>query len=229
MFKNKKNILKYGKVDEALPGIAQIKNKIPQWYKDAYRFQPGKKPFQNQAIKLCMPFLDALTSGYCVELMQDIVVERKGSDVEVYWPEHQYKIIEKRPSSSNPTVPTPPGCDEEHYVWILQTAIELPRGYSAMFTHPMNRYDLPFITMSGIVDADGVMGTGNLPFFLRSDFEGIIPAGTPIVQIIPFKREDWSLKYDPEILIKGEINSRRSKSHLYGWYKKNLWHKKTFE
>lgn len=227
-FKSQKNVLKYGLFDTALPGIGNLKNKVPQWYKDGYRLIPGEKPFHNQGMKLCMPFLDALTSGYCVELMQDLIVERNGSIVDLSWPEHAFKIIEKRPTRINPTVPIPIGCDEEHYIWKLQTALELPKGYSAIFTHPMNRYDLPFITLSGIVDLDTAIGTGNLPFFLKSDFEGLIPAGTPIVQIIPFKREDWFSEEDPEVFMRGEVNSRRSTSKLYGWYKKNSWNKKTF-
>ena len=55
----------------------------------------------------------------------------------------------------------------------------------------MNRFDLPFYTMSGIVESD-IWG---LPvftaFFLQKDFIGVIPKGTPIFQIIPFKRDDW--------------------------------------
>ena len=35
------------------------------------------------------------------------------------------------------------------------------------------------------------MGWGNVPFFIKSGFEGVIPAGTPIAQLIPIKREKW--------------------------------------
>jgi hypothetical protein len=229
MFNNKKNIIKYGKVNKALPGLGNLKTKVPQWYKDGNRFVPGERPFNNQAMKLCMPFLDALTSGYCVELMTDLVVERHGDTVELIWPENSFQIVQKREAGTNPTVPVPIGCDPEHYIWRLQVALELPKGYSAIFTHPMNRYDLPFISMSGIVDADTAIGTGNLPFFLKSNFEGIIPAGTPIIQIIPFKRENWQSQEDYRVFQIGEANAIQSKSKLYGWYKQNSWNKKTFD
>lgn len=35
-----------------------------------------------------------------------------------------------------------------HNAW----AIEAPPGHSVLFTHPLNRYDLPLITLAGLVD-----------------------------------------------------------------------------
>ena len=35
----------------------------------------------------------------------------------------------------------------------------------------------------------------NFPFFIKEGFTGLIPYGTPIVQIIPFKRDDWKSKF----------------------------------
>ena len=31
---------------------------------------------------------------------------------------------------------------------------EMPAGYSLLITHPFNRHDLPFVTLTGLVDAD---------------------------------------------------------------------------
>jgi hypothetical protein len=94
----------------------------------------------------------------------------------------------------------------------------------------MNRYDLPFYTMSGIVESD-VWG---LPvftaFFLKRNFIGIIPKGTPIFQIIPFKRDSWELEEveTNDELNKHELMAENRRSRLYGYYKEVAWIKKSF-
>jgi hypothetical protein len=103
--------------------------------------------------------------------------------------------------------------------------MKLPKGYSALFTHPLNRFDLPFFTASGIVDADYGMGGGGVSFCIDKNFEGVIPAGTPIVQIFPFKRDDWKSEYlqnTKEIV----WNPRKN---ISGWYRKNVWKRKHYE
>lgn len=85
----------------------------------------------------------------------------------------------------------PQGYYQEHFAWYPDWAVELPEGYSALYTHPLNRFDLPFFMTIGIIDNDKVNLPGTMPFFIAKGFEGTIPAGTPYAQIIPFKREDW--------------------------------------
>jgi len=33
----------------------------------------------------------------------------------------------------------------------------MPAGYSLLITHPFNRHDLPFVTLTGLVDADSLL------------------------------------------------------------------------
>jgi hypothetical protein len=68
----------------------------------------------------------------------------------------------------------------------------------------------------------------NFPFFLKKDFNGIIKAGTPIIQAIPFKRETW----DMEVIDSGKPYKY---DHDYAnldaplaWYKRVSWNKKVF-
>jgi hypothetical protein len=42
---------------------------------------------------------------------------------------------------------------------------------------------------------------------LQSDWEGIVEAGTPIAQVIPFKRESW----------KSELDNNFSENSLSSW------------
>jgi hypothetical protein len=47
-----------------------------------------------------------------------------------------------------------------------------------------------------VVDTDTYTSPVNFPFTLNDPkFEGLIPAGTPIAQVIPFKREQWEMSF----------------------------------
>jgi hypothetical protein len=117
------------------------------------------------------------------------------------------------------------------FVWHPGWIPELPKGYSALITHPINRVDLPFYTLSGVVEHDTylqAMPGSNLPLLLKKDFSGIIPIGTPMYQIIPFKRDSWESslnEYDK--YAQGKITNP-IESYPSGGYKKLHWIKKNF-
>jgi len=76
-----------------------------------------------------------------------------------------------------------------HNLW----TIEAPTGYSLLFTHPANRFDLPFTTLTGLVDCDRYQDAG-IHFPARwhdANFNGVLPKGTPVAQCFPVKRENW--------------------------------------
>jgi hypothetical protein len=96
--------------------------------------------------------------------------------------------------------------------------------------HPLNRVDLPFITISGIIDFDKSIHApiGNIPFFIKKGFTGTIPAGTPMFQMIPFKREDWKSENQTysDIFWQKKLNERKGIADIY---KKKVWQKKSYE
>ena len=87
--------------------------------------------------------------------------------------------------------------------------------------------DLPFQTLSAVVDTDKHNVPTHFPFFMKHGFEGKIPLGTPIVQIIPFKRQEWKSVadkydlYDPSML--------NALTLVEDNYKKNTWESKKYE
>ena len=72
--------------------------------------------------------------------------------------------------------------------------IEAPEGYAVLFTHPVNRFDLPFTTLTGIVDCDRYHDVWiHFPAQWRDEsFSGVLPRGTPVAQCFPVKREAWT-------------------------------------
>lgn len=206
------------------PSLTTMKPHVPKWYKDVKPFKDDVETFSNKTMKLCMPFLDSLTSGYAMVLAGDVVVDLSGGLPNFI--SGTENLVEMR-GLEHDSPPAPAGYLSMNLAWSTQVTLELPKGYSALLTHPLNRYDLPFITSSGIID-DYQMSTGNVPFFIKHGFEGIIPQGTPIAQIIPFKREDWTHEVQEGLAEKAQINGKRSQSLVSGWYKKNVWKRKTF-
>lgn len=224
------NILKYESNRPEFPNIiVPTKQTMPQWYKDAEVWVDGKIGPKNHGLKSCVPFLDALVIGYTMVTTDDILVSVDDlGQVSLTWREGNTILVIDRDPKAARTIPIPAGCHPDHLAWRLQGTVEIPKGYSAIFTHPFNRSDLPFVTLTGVVD-DHVTSAGNIPFFIKKDFTGIIPQGTPFLQIIPLKQEHWKTKNSKGLLKKSTINNMKTVSVFKGWYKNNVWKKKHYD
>jgi hypothetical protein len=89
----KPNILQYQFYKKGTPSIEPAGKQVPQWYKDAERWVGGEMvllPSPNPAVKLCVPFLDSLTSGYLVPLICDILVTRVNGLPVISWKDSEY-------------------------------------------------------------------------------------------------------------------------------------------
>lgn len=230
---NKKNILKhYIEVDFA-PPITPAKKFIPDWYKDAPSSLGDRKNQKRipirKGFKSCMPFFESFNAGYILPLFKDIAIEQTDGGPSITYSDFGPEPIIIRDSDHplNQNLPIPDGFSKLHFAWQSKQVLKIPKGYSFLFTHPLNRYDLPFLTFSGIVDGEYFMSGGNVPVLISNTFEGIVPAGTPILQVIPFKTEDWDSELDESILKQASITKGTSPNNL-NWYKKNFWIKKEY-
>jgi hypothetical protein len=66
-------------------------------------------------------------------------------------------------------------------------------------THPFNRDDLPFRTLTGVVDSDRFHQIGLLFPARWLDPARVcgLPAGTPVAQCVPVRREALDLRFAP--------------------------------
>jgi hypothetical protein len=215
------------------------KNYVPEWFKKMPRQTGGVLDLDengnaNNTMKACIPTLDAFAAGYIVELWQDIQVkkvldERGRPSVRFFWGSKP-QVLDVTSVAGVEQLPIPAGHLDTHFIWKSVVSIETPPGYSCLVTHPMNRFDLPFTTMSGIADTDKhPLGAGNMPFFLKEDFEGFIPKGTPLFQVFPFKRDNWVSQEDPATYDKAITASKKARSMATGYYRKYVWVKKKYE
>lgn len=207
---------------------------IPDWFKNI----PGvneKNLIVNEGgipqvnVKNCIPFFDGFTSGYIQETWVDIYIDTD-SDGDVIF--NQASIVTPTIMSFREKSDMP--IEKDYYnfefTWFQSWMPKLPEGYSCLFLNPINRIELPFYTTSAVVDSDKMNYShgGNIPFYIKKGFTGLIPAGTPMYQMIPFKRESWSMsteKYNGE---KAEVGSNDLRRNFLGSYKKRLWSKKEY-
>lgn len=213
------------------------RNYIPDWYRKIPSTVNKKNEVnprtqeKEHTVKACVPILDAFTSGYIQELVMDIDVQRSGvGAVAFYWPrQNPWEPVRapRHPAGMSGFV-HPDGYDNNPYLWVQPFEFNVPKGYSILITHPLNRHDLPFITMSAIIDADAFPQRAEVTFYLKNDFSGVMKRGTPIFQVIPFKREKWESEVVPynESLRMKWVNL--SRNVFGGAYRDNFWHKKEF-
>jgi hypothetical protein len=220
-------------IELLVPPPKPAKNYIPQWYKNIEavhikNIKVSEGGSSNTNVKNCIPFLDGLTSGYIQETWTDIHIKNNGDSVNYNFSDfNSPEMMNHRPQQS---ITVGPEYHQSEFVWKQVWIPKLPNGYSYIFTHPLNRIDLPFTTTSVIVDADKLNYSisGNVPFYLKKDFEGIIPAGTPMYQMIPFRREPWSMEleeYNKDSISKGISGLRKN---FIGSYKNRYWQKKEY-
>lgn len=183
---------------------------------------PDGKGNTTGTIKRCMPVFDAINTGYIIKSPVDVYVSQKkieyknkehfektGEDLLLteeeieekkllktvpYYEWANFDIIQFHPVEQAPNHPNRNGHQGSYPKWINPWAIQTPPGYSVAFVQPWHRESV-FTILPGVVDTDQYSAAVNFPFVLNDvNFEGLIPAGTPIAQVIPFKREEWKME-----------------------------------
>ena len=111
-----------------------------------------------ETVKKCPPFIDAMTHGFLIPLPVDLLVR----DGEFSW---NFEVpsgfvsgygIRRSGFTISRQIAGTPFFDEDRFIIKFNNfwTIEAPPGYSIFFTHPVNRADLPFTTLTGLVDCD---------------------------------------------------------------------------
>jgi hypothetical protein len=216
-------------------------NFVPKWFRDTPLFVSDGVPSNSVekhllaktgspshgTYKLCVPVTDTVTLGYSIPLAASLTVKQTDLGYPVLSWNTPLTLTDAQPESVLANYPVPHGFNKSLFRWQTSWKIETPKGYSALVVHPFHRHDLPFMTLTGLIDTDVFPASLFLPFFLKEGFEGVIEAGTPIAQIIPVKRDKWisettdfkpENKYWPDILKKRLIRS----------YKRDFWTRKVY-
>lgn len=234
-----------------------IGNDLPDWFRKtpSYGGYDGAEPEEkrmsggdasyNSTIKRCVPMLESLSLGYVLLTHQDVYVkleapkEENDPNDKGGW---QFswrggvsagKAVEGHvfgQASEHPLAAMYKHRDV--HKWINPWRIQTPPGYSTLFLPPMNNPNGYFTALPGVVDTDVYTNTVNFPFVIeKSSWEGIIPAGTPVVQVFPFKRESWKMEVgaDEETQKKYENAELKFRTHIASVYRRFFWQRKEFK
>lgn len=207
---------------EVVPPPEASKTTIPDWYKKI------KLNKEQPNIKSCIPVLDAFISGYTQKTWADIEVVA-GTPAPLISSDSPITLLSRRQHASIPVT-------NEYYniefLWVRHWIPLLPEGYSVLLTHPFNRLDLPFTTISAVIDLDtsSPHAIGKIPFYLKNNFTGTIPSGTPMFQMYPFRRENWKavIKDFNSSLVASENEGIKSFDEPAS-YKSRQWHRKEYK
>jgi hypothetical protein len=181
---------------DLLPRPVPGRQGLPDWLKampqEAHSALIGQDV---RTVKHCPPFLDAMGGGWLMPLLCDVAVTG-GPDFAWDWdlPPAALNRLTRSPISLHVSaqldgVPfAEPGMAAIKFnsAW----TVEVPDGWSVLFTHPVNRFDLPFRTLTGLVDCDAFShGFVHFPaLWTDRDWTGTLPAGTPVAQLWPVPR-----------------------------------------
>jgi hypothetical protein len=204
---------------------------IPDWYKNMESYTDGnKKPDgaggTKATIKKCIPVFDAITAGYIITLPADVYVSIK--DEQQYFEWSSLGLVQFHPVIQAPEHPNRK--PHAYPKWMNPWCIKTPKGYSTLFVQPMHRESV-FTILPGIVDTDTYTAPVNFPMVINDpNFEGMIPKGTPIAQVIPFKRENWQMEIGSIKELK-EQNSitQKLQTKFFDRYKQMFWTRKEYK
>ena len=166
---------------------------IPDWFRDLPREMgmPDAHGLPGLTVRACLPVADIMSLGWIIPLPFDVWTEQvpETGQITFNWDAScPFNAIE-------PHHPGQIGADKPPFQglqplkFLNPWRVVLPPGWSATFTHPFNQFQLPFLAFNGAVDCDALEVPVNVPFFWTGPAEPLrLPAGTPMVQVIPYER-----------------------------------------
>ena len=187
-----------------LPRPIPARRGLPQWLKDMPMGADSPDADTHvKTVKKCPPFLDAMQSGFLVPLPCDIEVR----DGVFEWDWRELPSFPRHTPRSPlgfhvaaQVADTPLFAEDTVFIKFQNLwTIETEPGYSLLVTHPINRLDLPFRSLTGLVDSDSYKDSYvHFPAaWIDPDFSGRLPRGTPVAQCLPVRRESLELDFEP--------------------------------
>ena len=190
-------------LSDHLPRPVPARSGLPDWL----RAMPAKAQSEIhgreiRTVKQCPPFVDAMAYGVLILLPCDVTVNNGSFSWDWNIPEPQTSGYPRAPLSFHVAAQFP----DAPFARAGQAAlkfngfwtIELEPGWSLFATHPVNRDDLPFRLISGLVDADRFYDGGiNFPaIWTAPEFSGVLPKGTPVAQCFAVPRAAQELEFE---------------------------------
>jgi hypothetical protein len=188
---------------DLLPRPVPARAALPDWLRRMAPRAPSEVHGRSiRTVKQCAPFVDAMSHGFVIPLPCDVQV----ADGQFSWdwplprltlaghPRAPLSFHVPQQIASTPLAQEGRNAIKFNSFW----TIEVDPGWSLMVVHPVNRADLPFRLVTGLVDADRFNAVGiNFPaLWTDPAFRGTLPRGTPVAQCFPVPREAPGLVFE---------------------------------
>jgi hypothetical protein len=202
---------------------------LPEWFKNL-----KSKTDKGITAKSCRGLYDMMTMGYMIIWTFDVTISK---DVD-----GRLSVRKTRDNSTSDFHSHPhfqlglyPDANLSRQLTgvekvTLPYRIKTSKNTSVFLVQPSYHPDLKTEIMPGIIDSDKFYSPLNVLFTIKNfpnDGELQISAGTPLAQLIPFKREKWKIRYgkvDKELLHTIDSNI----GNINRYYQKFLWSRKTY-
>lgn len=180
-------------LDGKIPKPERTAKFLPDWFRDLPREMgmADAHGLPGLTVRACLPVADIMSLGWIIPLPFDLRAAQDMStgQLQFQWPDDvPFQPIEGHH-------PGQIGADKAPFFgrsplkFINPWRVTLPKGWSASFVHPINHFELPFLAFNGAVDCDALDVPVNVPFLWNAHAPEIyLPAGTPMVQVIPYER-----------------------------------------
>ena len=215
-----------GVIPEPTPAF----RRLPDYYKNiapSYDNGTGNN-FKNGTVKKCIPFIDAMSQGFIISMPADVLVVAKGGDLNFYTDDsgiwaiatHNYEQIPAHPRADMPY---------GKLIWkfINPWTVITNLGYSCVFTAPLNHMETRFKIFDGVVDTDTYKARVHFPFiWTGGEGEFTLKKGTPLAQVIPFKREGHKMTIGVTDKVAADRISRSLSTISKDAYKRLFWNKR---
>lgn len=212
----------YGVIPEPMPANKCIAD---WWKKVPPKIENRRDGLGDRAmtVKKCMPMLDVMSLGYVIPLQADlqVITNSDCSIIKLHTPP-ELKIAEFHDIAQiGGKNISPSKGDAIKFInhWVIKTA----PGWSTMFMPPLNHFNPNFTCFSGLVDTDRYPKEVNFPaVWHMPNFDDKLPAGTPLVTVIPVKRDSFPKKPKVRKMSDAEFKeidrisrTQQSRSHYY--------------
>ena len=199
-------------IDVAPPPVPAGKM-MPEWFKRIPPYLKNRRDTHDRkamSAKKCLPMIDAMTLGFTIPLAADQNIRSNGD----------CSLLDIGPTSTLiDKVVERHSADQVGFAfgkqdpikfinpWVVKTA----PGWSSLFIPPINHFEDRFRVLGGMVDTDRYPKQVNFPaIWLKPNFDDFIPAGTPLVTVIPIKRGSMPTEANVRLMTEKEAKHIRT-------------------
>jgi hypothetical protein len=172
-----------GKIPEPYPAARHI----PEWFTNL----SPEGSTEKRILDHFPPFSGAMTAGYIIPAPGDLRITFDYG----FTPVGEYQFLAQHARAQYAGSSFAGRTVVKFYnPWIIVT----PPDYVCLITAPINRFEMPFVALTGIVETGQYYAEVALPMIcmmaLGETYD--VRRGTPMIQVIPFRREDWTSRLE---------------------------------